>query len=299
MYCSSSPTAPGSPGMPAAARPACEPAFVLAYATSAPGATIAAVAKNSVTVTLRELTKRNMAEDAADVATFAATLSDGRRAAVTVERGEKRMRSRRARRLLRVGAVAAAVSLLSLPAVSARESAKMIKVTLRDSAITLSLKTTTVGTITFVVRNAGKAKHDFKIAAKKTPRLAPATTAKLVVQFAKAGAYAYESTVPGDSQRGLKGVFNLRAAPANARSVEAGKIVFVDTGCGACHTLRAVGATGTICPNLDKSHATRAKIMARLMNGKGAMPPYAGELSAQQMHDVAEFVLASRASGPA
>jgi mono/diheme cytochrome c family protein len=33
--------------------------------------------------------------------------------------------------------------------------------------------------------------------------------------------------------------------------VEAGREVFVSTGCGSCHTLQAAGTTGTTGPNLD------------------------------------------------
>ena len=32
----------------------------------------------------------------------------------------------------------------------------------------------------------------------------------------------------------------------------AGKTVFVNNGCGACHTLKAAGSTGTVGPDLDK-----------------------------------------------
>jgi mono/diheme cytochrome c family protein len=34
---------------------------------------------------------------------------------------------------------------------------------------------------------------------------------------------------------------------------EAGKSVFVDTGCGSCHTFEAAGTSGTTGPNLDES----------------------------------------------
>jgi len=34
---------------------------------------------------------------------------------------------------------------------------------------------------------------------------------------------------------------------------EAGKAVFVDTGCGGCHTFEAAGTSGTTGPNLDEA----------------------------------------------
>ncbi len=39
--------------------------------------------------------------------------------------------------------------------------------------------------------------------------------------------------------------------PSPAASAAAGKAVFASEGCGACHTLAAAGATGTIGPDLD------------------------------------------------
>jgi molybdate transport system substrate-binding protein len=111
------------------------------------------------------------------------------------------------------GLIVLAASFLLLAAASGAPRAKTIKVTITDSALRLSAKTATVGTVTFAVKNAGKAKHDFRIAGKKTPVLRPAQSAKLSVTFAKAGRYAYSSTVKGDVAKGLRGVFTLRAAP--------------------------------------------------------------------------------------
>jgi mono/diheme cytochrome c family protein len=145
-----------------------------------------------------------------------------------------------------------------------------------------------------MVKNTGKAKHDFKIGSKKTPVLAPKKTAKLSVKFAKAGKVTYMSTVAGDAKKGLKGIFTVKAAPSTGGNVSAGKTVFTTTGCGACHVLKAAGATGTIGPNLDTSVASRATIITRVTNGKGAMQSFVDQLSAQEIEDVADFIIASR-----
>jgi cytochrome c2 len=42
-----------------------------------------------------------------------------------------------------------------------------------------------------------------------------------------------------------------KAAPTLVGNPAGGKAVFASSGCGACHTLAAAGATGTIGPNLD------------------------------------------------
>jgi cytochrome c oxidase subunit I len=79
-------------------------------------------------------------------------------------------------------------------------------------------------------------------------------------------------------------------APANA----AGKAVFASAGCGGCHTLKAAGASGTVGPNFDLVHPAEALVIDRVTHGKGKMPSFAGQLSPQQIKDVAAFVAASR-----
>ena len=76
----------------------------------------------------------------------------------------------------------------------------------------------------------------------------------------------------------------------------AGKKVFVTTGCGTCHTLKAAGAKGVIASNLDKKKTAYAKIVVFVTKGtttKGVMPAYKTQLSAKQIQDVAAFVYTS------
>jgi mono/diheme cytochrome c family protein len=73
----------------------------------------------------------------------------------------------------------------------------------------------------------------------------------------------------------------------------AGKIVFTSKGCGACHTLSAAGATGTVGPNLDEAKPEEALIVDRVVNGKGVMPAFGSQLTDQQIADVVAFVYES------
>ena len=76
----------------------------------------------------------------------------------------------------------------------------------------------------------------------------------------------------------------------------AGKEVFLGTaGCGGCHTLADAGTSGTVGPNLDQSPASEELVVDRVTNGRGAMPPFQGTLSEQQIADVAAYV--SQAAG--
>jgi cytochrome c oxidase subunit 1 len=73
----------------------------------------------------------------------------------------------------------------------------------------------------------------------------------------------------------------------------AGAKVFASAGCGGCHTLSAAGSTGNVGPVLDGANLSEALVTTRVTNGKGAMPPFAGQLSQQQIADVAAYVLES------
>lgn len=79
-------------------------------------------------------------------------------------------------------------------------------------------------------------------------------------------------------------------APAPAGDATAGKQVFESAGCTACHTLADAGASGTVGPNLDQAKPPAALVVARVTNGKGAMPPFKDKLSETQIQDVAAYV---------
>ena len=77
--------------------------------------------------------------------------------------------------------------------------------------------------------------------------------------------------------------------PAVEGDPVAGKAVFT-TNCGGCHTLDDAGTSGTVGPNLDESQPDAELAVDRVTNGAGAMPPFAGVLTEQQIADVAAYV---------
>jgi mono/diheme cytochrome c family protein len=79
-------------------------------------------------------------------------------------------------------------------------------------------------------------------------------------------------------------------APAPSGDAAAGKQVFESAGCVACHTLADAGATGTVGPNLDEAKPPATLVVTRVTHGAGAMPPFEGQLSEQQIQDVAAYV---------
>jgi mono/diheme cytochrome c family protein len=70
----------------------------------------------------------------------------------------------------------------------------------------------------------------------------------------------------------------------------AGKQVFESAGCTSCHTLKDAGSTGTVGPNLDEAKPPYDLVIERVTNGKGAMPPFKGQLNQTQIQDVAKYV---------
>ena len=94
-------------------------------------------------------------------------------------------------------------------------------------------------------------------------------------------------TLPTAAPAPLTPAFKLKGDPA------AGKAIFQSKGCTGCHTLAAVGATGTVGPNLDQVKPDYRLATARVTLGKGAMPSFKGQLSTQQIANVAAFVVKS------
>ena len=70
----------------------------------------------------------------------------------------------------------------------------------------------------------------------------------------------------------------------------AGKEVFASAGCGSCHTLADAGSSGAVGPNLDQSKPPEPLVVDRVTHGKGGMPPFEGQLTEQQIRDVAAYV---------
>jgi mono/diheme cytochrome c family protein len=86
--------------------------------------------------------------------------------------------------------------------------------------------------------------------------------------------------------------FKLKGDPV------AGKKLFDQAGCKSCHTLADAGATGTIGPNLDQAKPDYRLATARVTLGKGVMPSFKGQLTAQQIADVAAYVVQASGGTP-
>jgi mono/diheme cytochrome c family protein len=97
-------------------------------------------------------------------------------------------------------------------------------------------------------------------------------------------------------------------APPPTGDPQAGIAVFKSAGCGACHTFKAAGGTGTVGPNLDEAlqgkdaafvHESIVDPGAEVAEGfQNIMPGTFGEsLSPAQIDDLVAMLLAPPASG--
>ena len=86
--------------------------------------------------------------------------------------------------------------------------------------------------------------------------------------------------------------FKLKGDPT------AGPKIFTSAGCIGCHTLAAANATGNVGPNLDQAKPDYRRVTARVTNGKGVMPSFKGQLTDQQIADVAAFVVKATGGTP-
>jgi mono/diheme cytochrome c family protein len=99
--------------------------------------------------------------------------------------------------------------------------------------------------------------------------------------------WLYRST-PASAARPAKAT----PIPPNAHAA-AGHAVFTSSGCGSCHTLKAAGASGVVGPNLDDARPSYEQVRSKVVEGGGGMPSFAGQLSPQEIRDVAAFVAAN------
>ena len=109
------------------------------------------------------------------------------------------------------------------------------------------------------------------------------------------GAATTETTATTETVATEEGTTTETTATAQGNA-EAGKAVFASAGCGGCHTLEEAGSSGSVGPKLDGLNLSFDRVKEQVENGGGAMPAFKGQLTDQQINDVAAFVSQSSAS---
>jgi mono/diheme cytochrome c family protein len=86
------------------------------------------------------------------------------------------------------------------------------------------------------------------------------------------------------------------AAAAAAAKPDPGKEIFLDWGCGSCHSLADAGADGHVGPVFDGDpNLTKDFVIGRVTNGQGAMPSFGGQLTEKEISELADYIVKAAA----
>jgi plastocyanin len=114
--------------------------------------------------------------------------------------------------LVATGALVASVWAVSAFGGSTTSGATPQRVTVTMTEFKFAFRPRTVrkGTVVFTVVNRGSVAHDFKIAGKKTRKVAAGGRATLRVTFTRKGRFPYLCTLPSHAPAGMKGTLVVR-----------------------------------------------------------------------------------------
>jgi mono/diheme cytochrome c family protein len=117
----------------------------------------------------------------------------------------------------------------------------------------------------------------------------------LVCALAAAGCGGSEEVAP--TVETVEGTVPAETEPAEGAQGDAaaGRPIFVSN-CGACHAFEPAGTSGTAGPDLNDSEVDFEGAVQQIENGGGGMPAFKGQLSDDQIRNVAAFVVESRES---
>lgn len=88
---------------------------------------------------------------------------------------------------------------------------------------------------------------------------------------------------------------DAHAAAADPERIAKGRDLFNSWSCSACHTLADAKANGAVGPSFDgNASINEAFVTSRVTNGQGAMPAFGGQLTKEEIADLAYYL--SRAS---
>ena len=111
----------------------------------------------------------------------------------------------------------------------------------------------------------------------------------VVAALVVAGALAF-LLLGGDDDDDGAATTPTATVDTGAGDATAGKVLFASQGCAGCHAFAPAGATGSVGPSLDETTLDEAAIGEVIASGKGAMQGFEGELTPQEIADLAAFV---------
>ena len=85
------------------------------------------------------------------------------------------------------------------------------------------------------------------------------------------------------------------AVELSAEEVEAGRTLFTNWSCGACHSLSDAKAFGQIGPSFDGSDGLDHEfVVNRITNGQGAMPGFGGQLTEEEIDLLSAYIVQTK-----
>jgi len=93
---------------------------------------------------------------------------------------------------------------------------------------------------------------------------------------------------PGNDAAAAPG--KVAAGTVDEARVQKGRTLFADWSCTSCHSLADAQSHSDIAPSLDGGELTEAFIIGRVSNGLGAMPSFAGQLTDEEIADIAYYI---------
>jgi cytochrome c551 len=105
-----------------------------------------------------------------------------------------------------------------------------------------------------------------------------------------AGSQGKSSVTPSQPVQANQGGQQQQQTTSTPEAAAAnGKQIFTDN-CAACHTLKDANASGQVGPNLDDAKPDEATTEKQVTNGGGAMPPFKGTLSDDEIKAISQYV---------
>lgn len=121
--------------------------------------------------------------------------------------------------------------------------------------------------------------------------LAALGAAALAVPLAAALATPVDPTQPVAAEEVADGA----AAALTAEQVAAGRQLFQNWSCSACHVLTDANGHGHIGPSLDGNTAMdHAFVVSRVTNGQGAMPGFGGQMTDEEIDLLATYIMQAK-----
>ncbi|HZV57761.1 MAG TPA: cytochrome c [Sphingobium sp.] len=112
---------------------------------------------------------------------------------------------------------------------------------------------------------------------------------------AETAAEATTSTPAPDAQTAAHAGHEAAASPvaaADPARIANGRELFNNWSCSACHSLSDAKASGAVGPSLDgDTNLTEEFIVGRVTHGQGAMPGFDGQMTPEEIADVAYYIM--------